>query len=158
MALAVATGRCFRPLAASVSGFSPVPENDACLVGSRDFDPAERNALDASGVGWVRVPTVRERGAAAALGPVLQRMQAPQIHVHVDLDVHDPALAPANEFAPPDGLTPAEVQECVRAIAAARPIRSATIAAYDPAVDPRGLALEAGLQLIEVLASVASVR
>jgi len=26
MALAIATGRCFRPLAASVSGFAPVPE------------------------------------------------------------------------------------------------------------------------------------
>jgi arginase len=158
MALAIATGRCFRPLAASVSGFSPVPESDACLVGSRAFDAAERNAFDGSDVGWVRVATVRERGAVAALAPVLQRMQAPQVHVHVDLDVHDPALAPANEFAPPEGLTPAEVQECVRAIAAARRVRSATIAAYDPAVDPRGLALEAGLQLIEVLASVASVR
>ena len=35
-----------------------------------------------------------------------------------------------------------------------RPISSASIAAYDPAVDPRGQALEAGLQLIELLATV----
>jgi arginase len=158
MALAIATGRCFRPLATSVSGFAPVPERDACLVGSRNFDPAERRAIESSDLAWVRVESVRERGAAAALSPALQRMQSQQIHVHVDLDVHDPALAPANQFAPADGLTPAEVQDCVRAIAAARPIRSATIAAYDPAVDPRGLALEAGLQLIELLASVASSR
>jgi arginase len=146
MALAIATGRCFRPLAASVSGFAPVPERDACLVGSRDLDPAERSAIESSEIG----------GAAAALGAALERMQARQIHLHVDLDVHDPALAPANEFAPGDGLSPLEVQDCVRAIAATRPIRSATIAAYDPAVDPRGLALEAGLQLIEVLATMTS--
>ena len=158
MALAIATGRCFRPLAASVSGFAPVPERDTCLVGARHFDPAERSALRSSGVGWVRVDSLRERGPAAALGPALRQMRAPQIHVHVDLDVHDPALAPANEFAPPDGLTPVEMQDCVRAIAAEWPIRSATIAAYDPAVDPRGLALEAGLQLIELLATVASAR
>jgi arginase len=156
MALAIATGRCFRPLAASVSGFAPVPERDACLVGSRDLDPAERSAIESSEIGWVTVASVRERGAAAALGAALERMQARQIHLHVDLDVHDPALAPANEFAPGDGLSPLEVQDCVRAIAATRPIRSATIAAYDPAVDPRGLALEAGLQLIEVLATVTS--
>lgn len=156
MALAIATGRCFRPLAASVSGFAPVPERDACLVGSRDLDPAERSAIESSEISWVTVASVRERGAAAALAAALERMEARQIHVHVDLDVHDPALAPANEFAPADGLTPLEVQDCVRAIAAVRPIRSATIAAYDPAVDPRGLALEAGLQLIELLATVAS--
>jgi arginase len=158
MALAIATGRCFRPLAASVSGFAPVAERDTCLIGARDFDPAERSAVQSSDVGWVSVASVRESGPAAALAPALQRIQARQVHVHVDLDVHDPALAPANQLAPPEGLTPAEVQDCVRAIAAARPIRSATIAAYDPAVDPEGLALEAGLQLIALLASVASPR
>jgi arginase len=154
MALAIATGRCFRPLARSVPGFVPVAERDAFLVGSRDLDPAERDAIDESDVGWVTVASIRERGAASALEAPLQRMKAQRVHVHIDLDVHDPALAPANEFAPPDGLTPAEVQNAVRAIAVGRPISSASIAAYDPAVDPRGQALEAGLQLIELLASV----
>ncbi|MFL5312135.1 MAG: arginase family protein [Myxococcales bacterium] len=150
MALAVATGRCFGPLALSVPGFAPVAERDAFLVGARDLDPGERSALDGSGVGWVRVAAVRELGAAAALAPALGRLRARRIHVHVDLDVHDPALAPANEFAPPDGLTPREVQDAVRAIATAVPICSASLAAYDPSVDPGGRALEAGLQLIEL--------
>src|SRR5437763_2303564 len=135
MALAVATGRCFRPLALSVPGFAPVAERDAFLVGARDLDPAERSALDGSGVGWVRVAAVRDVGAAAALAPALGRLRARRIHVHVDLDVHDPALAPANEFAPPDGLTPREVQDAVRAIAATVPIGSASLAASDPSVD-----------------------
>src|SRR5438105_2001173 len=151
MALAVATGRCFRPMAGSVPGFTPVAEQDAFLVGSRDVDPAEREALADSQVGWVKVGEIRERGGRAALEPVLRRMSARQIHLHVDLDVHDPALAPANQFAPPDGLTPAEVQDSVRAIAGARPICSASFAAYDPAVDRSGACLEAGLQLIELV-------
>jgi arginase len=156
MALAIATGRCFRPLALSVPGFVPVAERDAFLVGARDLDPAERTALDASAVGWVRVSAVRELGAAAALAPALGRLRARRIHLHVDLDVHDPALAPANQFAPPDGLTPREVQEAVRAIAAAVPICSASLASYDPAVDPQGLALEAGLQLVELISELAA--
>jgi arginase len=156
MALAIATGRCFRPLALSVPGFVPVAERDAFLVGARDLDPAERTALDGSAVGWVRVAAVRELGAAAALAPALGRLRARRIHVHVDLDVHDPALAPANHFAPPDGLTPREVQEAVRAIAAAVPICSASLASYDPAVDPKGLALEAGLQLVELISELAA--
>ena len=154
MAFAVATGRCFRPLALSVPGFAPVADRDAFLIGARDFDPAERSALDASAVGWVRVAAVRELGAAAALAPALGRLRARRIHVHVDLDVHDPALAPANEFAPPDGLTPREVQDAVRAIAATVPIGSASLAAYDPSVDPDGRALEAGLQLIELFSEL----
>src|SRR5207249_3545460 len=84
-------------------------------------DPAERDAIDESGVGWVTVASIRARGAASALEAPLQRMKAQRVHVHIDLDVHDPALAPANEFAPPDGLTPAEVQNSMRAIAAGRP-------------------------------------
>ena len=154
MALAIATGRCFRPLALSVPGFAPVAEHDAVLVGARDLDPAERNALQGSGVSWVTVAEVRRLGADAALQPAMDRVRAPRMHVHIDLDVHDPALAPANEFAPPDGLTPPEVQDAIRAIAAARGICSASLAAYDPSVDPEGRALVAGLQIIELFAAL----
>jgi len=154
MALAIATGRCFRPLALSVPGFAPVAEHDAVLVGARDLDPAERTALQGSGVSWVTVAEVRRLGAGAALQPAMDRVRARRMHVHVDLDVHDPALAPANEFAPPDGLTPPEVQDAVRAIAGARGICSASLAAYDPAVDPEGRALAAGLQLIDLFAAL----
>ena len=154
MGLAVATGRCFRALAQSVPGFSPVAEEDAFLVGSRELDPGERDALEQSRVGWVTVAQVREKGAAAALAPALSAVRAGRIHVHIDLDVHDPQLAPANQFAPPGGLTPREVQEAVRAIAAKLPICSASLAAYDPAVDPHGRALEAGLQLVELFAEL----
>jgi arginase len=154
MALAIATGRCFRPLAASVTGFVPVAGHDAFLVGARDVDPDERLALENSDVGWVTVAAVRASGAAEALRPVLDRVRASRVHVHVDLDVHDPALAPANEFAPPDGLTPREVQQAVRVIAAARPICSASLAAYDPSYDPGGRALQAGLELIDLLVAL----
>jgi arginase len=155
MALAVATGRCFRPLALSVPGFVPVAEQDAFLVGARDLDPAERAALEASALGWVTVGAVRRLGAAAALQPALARIRARRLHLHVDLDVHDPALAPANRFAPADGLTPAEVQDAIRAIAGARPICAASLSAYDPSVDPEGRALEAGLQIVDLLADLA---
>lgn len=154
MALAVATGRCFRLLARSVPGLAPVDERDAVLVGARDFDAAERAALDGSAVRRVTVRQVREVGAAAAIAGAMETVSARRVHLHVDLDVHDPAIAPANEYAPPDGLTAREVQDAVSAVAGARPLCSATISAYDPAVDPRGLALEAGLQLIELLATL----
>jgi arginase family enzyme len=36
-----------------------------------------------------------------------------RIYLHFDLDVLDPEGAPANEFAPPDGLTVSEIQEAM---------------------------------------------
>ena len=53
-------------------------------------------------------------------------------------------------------FTPAEVRDAVRAIAAARPICSASLAAYDPSVDPEGRTLEVGLQLIDLFADLAA--
>src|SRR5439155_26231921 len=76
MALAIATGRCFRPLARSVPGFVPVAGHDAFLVGARDLDPEERTALEGSDLGWVTVAKIRSSGAAEALRPVLEVMRA----------------------------------------------------------------------------------
>jgi hypothetical protein len=36
------------------------------------------------------------------------------------------------------------------------PICSASLASYDPAVDPQGRALEVGLQLVELIAELAT--
>ena len=50
MALAIATGRCWIGLAATVPGFTPVAEENVVLVGARDLDPAEGELLRASRV------------------------------------------------------------------------------------------------------------
>ena len=50
MALAIATGRCWTGLAATVPGFTPVAEEKVVLVGARDLDPAEGELLRASRV------------------------------------------------------------------------------------------------------------
>src|SRR5947207_121538 len=131
-------------------GKGPERLGGADRLRSLGADVTEPTAVEGSRLGWVTVPQIRKEGAAAALQPVLSRLTARRIHVHVDLDVHDPALAPANEFAPPGGLTPREVQDAVRAIGAALPICSASIGAYDPSADPEGRALAAGQGLIEL--------
>jgi arginase len=78
------------------------------------------------------------------------------LHFHVDLDVHDPSIAPANGYAAPDGLSADDVL-AVLALAAERlPVVSGTLASYDPAYDVEGRMLETGLNLLVALADAAS--
>jgi arginase len=75
-----------------------------------------------------------------------------QVHVHIDLDVHDPSIAPANGYAAPDGMSAGEVRAVIRRIGARLPIRSATLAAYDPSFDVAHRMERVALDLLVALA------
>lgn len=140
MALAALTGRCGTQL----PGFRPVPDEQVLLVGARDLDPAERDALAESAI---RLLPARPAEVAAAVFPSRVR----RVHLHVDLDVHDSRrVGRANEYAVPGGPDAAEVRAVVEAISARLPLVSATFAAYDPAADTGGTIRAAALELIEL--------
>jgi arginase len=154
MALAMATGRCWRTLAASVPGFTALHDDRVILVGARDIDPGERELLAASHVARVSVEAIRASGAAALDSPLraLSLRKVRRVYLHLDLDVHDPTEAPANTYAAPDGLQRAEVLAAVARIAARLPIAAAALAAYDPAVDPEGRTADAAIALARAIA------
>ena len=155
MSLAIATGRCWRSMAASVRGFRPVPEDRVILLGARDVEHAEASQLRRSGLTHVREATVRERGVAAALGPALDAIVeagAKRVYVHVDLDVHDAAEMRANHFAVEGGLSRAEVLEALDFAASRIPIAAAGVTAYDPSHDRDGSACEAAIEVVRRVA------
>ena len=156
MALAMATGRCWRTLAATVPGFAPIADRDVVLVGARDIDPGERDLLAASPVTWVRAETFRRGDLAtfeAALTTLHSRVR--RVYLHLDLDVHDPVEAPANTYAAPDGLSRAHVLEATRRVGARFEIAAAALAAYDPGVDPDGRTADAAIELARTVARLA---
>ena len=155
MGFAMLTGRCWPALAATVPGHAPLPDDLAVLVGGHDLDDAEVALLADAGITHLTVPDVRagvdaEEALAAALAE-----RADAVHVHVDLDVHDTALAPANSYAVPGGFTAEEVRRVVAAIARRLPVASATVASWDPTLDVQDRLRDAALDLLEHLGTLA---
>jgi arginase len=154
MPLSMASGRSWRGMTASIPGFRVLEDRQIVLIGVREFDDGERELFDTTEIPLVSCETVCDEGAQRALAGVLDVWSAEGldgVHVHVDMDVHDPLQVTANPYQPAGGLTPEQVQDCVRAVAAKLRVVGATVSAYDPTADPEGRALEIGLQLMELL-------
>jgi arginase len=151
--LAALTGRGWGALTASIPGFRPVPDGHVVLVGARDLDAEEERLLASSRVMRVEAARMRAAGAHAALGPGLTELarHVSRVYLHIDLDVHDPAEAQANQYAVPGGLAAGTVRELVRVVAGRFSIVAAALTAYDPTFDDR--MLDVGLKLMEELAS-----
>ncbi len=149
MALALLTGRCWRPLAATLPGFAPVPDEAVALVGGHDLDDAETTLLRSSGLTWL--PPARLRGDSRAVADVVAGLAShvDALHLHVDLDVLDTAVGGANAYAVPGGLTDHELRAVVRAAADRLPVVSATLASWDPAHDVDHRVRDAGLDLLQ---------
>jgi arginase len=156
MALAVASGRCWRNLTASIPGFHPVPERNLVLIGARHFDPEERQALEGSEITCLDTLGSRSKGWEQALPAVLRKLPE-RVYLHVDLDVLDRSEAVVNEYSSPGGLTLTELLQIIGLIAHERALVGAAITAYDPAVDGDGKAANAGVAVANELLAAACI-
>ena len=154
MALAVAAGRCWTTIAGGIDGHAPLGDEQIVLVGARDVDPGEREALERARLAWLSVADVRSGKLAPALAALAAR--ADGIVLHVDIDVHDPERTRANDYPAPDGLFPEEVRAIARQTTAAVPVLGATLAAFDPGYDATGATTAAVIELAAAIAEGAS--
>ena len=153
--LAMAVGRCWQAALAEVPGFEPIPEHRVLLLGARDLDSAEEGALAASDISVLAPAAARK---PAQVGRALTRLasQVDTVHVHIDVDVHDPSSGTANGYSAPDGLSDIKVRRILEQTATRIPIRSASLASYDPAYDTSGRMHEVALELLELIAAIAT--
>lgn len=144
MAIAVATGRCWRAIAAGIAGFRSIDAHRILHAGARDWDPGERERLASDGGEVASVAEVRDR----SFEPKLQRSVRGDVVVHVDLDVLDPETAVANPYPAPGGLTVGEVNDVVAAASTRARFAAAVLASFDPAADPRDRGTTAALDIL----------
>ena len=140
MGLTIAVGLSWRSMAREISGFAPVPDENVVLVGTRDLDPAERDALGRSRITIVSPDAMAAEGTRVAIGRALERMRGrvSRLYVHIDVDVFDRRVVPSNEFGDEDGLSAEQVAEVLATAREQLPIAAIGIASYDPAVDVEG--------------------
>lgn len=155
MAAATLTGRCWRELAGTVPGFAPLPDHRFGLIGARDLDPPEAALVATLAIPRAGVDAFRRHGAEAALAPVLDATGkgSRSYYLHVDLDVLDPEVGRANQFAADHGLTVDDVRATIRAAADAVGVGAAALTAFDPEFDPDGRTARAAIAIARALAA-----
>lgn len=155
MALATLTGRCWRGMAATVPGFSPLPDHRIALIGARDLDPPEEALAAALGIRRLGTADLARHGARQAIASLVGRMSQAvgRFYIHVDLDVLDPDVAAVNQFAAPGGLSLQHVTTLVELAAQTSGIDAAALTAYDPAVDDDGRAVGAAIAIARSIAA-----
>ena len=154
MALRTLTGEGWEALRDKVSGFVPVPERATWLVGARDLDPAEVEALERS-----RVHRVAAAAVGDDLGDSIRRAadEIDQFAVHLDLDVIDVSEGRANPYAVAGGVSGADLAAACRSLGRTLAVGALTVSAYDPACDAdrriRAIADASVTAVVEALAA-----
>ena len=137
MALSILTGSCWQNMLASVDDYSPIHGNRIMLVGARDLSNDERRFIQANKINQVPVKQIFdvEREALKLACTQLSANGVQKLHVHIDADVLDPSVAPANSFAVNNGLSKQGLIKILKYTLKRLPVLSLTVASYDPSYD-----------------------
>jgi arginase len=145
MAMSTIVGHCWTGMLQELRGFRRVAPRDVLLVGARDLDPDEEIRLIEQGVRRHGGP----RGWDGSIGSMVP--DVPFLHLHLDLDVIDPAEGRANRHAVDGGLTVGYLFGIIGELRRTRRLRSATIASYDPSYDTDGRVSDAARRIAAAL-------
>lgn len=150
MALSILTGMCWQRMAESVPGFDPLPESRVAHIGGRDFDDEENILMQGSDMYLLMNEDLQGLDGASLLVEGMRSLiqeGVERVHLHFDLDVLDPAEAPANFHNTTGGLSVGQALEVILAVQQYFPLASAAFTAYDPTYDPDNRTVEVAKRL-----------
>jgi arginase len=128
MPFAIMLGWCHDALRLAAGLEPPAAAERAALVGARDLDPGEREA-----VGRSRLVVAADVATALAGLPA-----AAPVHLHLDGDVLDPAVAPGVDFPAPGGWSGERLAAELEELAATGRIAGVSVCCGNPRRDPDG--------------------
>ncbi|MDP2734449.1 MAG: arginase [Hoeflea sp.] len=118
----------------------PVPVERICLFGIRSVDPDERAALRDHALTPVDMRELDERGFVAPLTGFLDQVRRDNglLHVSLDVDFLDPAIAPAVGTMVPGGATFREAHLVMEMLHESQLVSSLDLVELNPFLDERG--------------------
>ncbi|QDZ01281.1 arginase [Nitratireductor mangrovi] len=124
-----------------------------CAFGLRSVDPAERRALTAAGVTVHDMRVIDEHGAAPLMRDFIARVAAEGglLHVSLDVDFLDPAIAPAVGTTVPGGATFREAHLVMEMLSDSGLVSSLDLVELNPFLDERG---RTATLLVDLVASL----
>ncbi|MBA4492283.1 arginase [Paracoccus sp. S1E-3] len=119
---------------------APVPAENICMFGIRSVDPAEHAALEETEITVNDMRVLDERGIVAPLMEFLDRVRAANgmLHVSLDVDFLDPAIAPAVGTTVPGGATFREAHLVCEILHESGLVTSLDLVELNPFLDDRG--------------------
>jgi arginase len=121
-----------------IGGFAPkLYPNDVVLVGIRDIDRQEKQAILDSGVHAFTMKHIDERGMAAVMRDAidLATRNTDFLHVSFDIDSVDPRVAPGTGTAVSGGLTYREAHLAMEMISESGALTSIEMVEVNPILD-----------------------
>jgi arginase len=136
--LAYATGQDGFPGFPAVA--APVPLNQVAAIGLRSVDRAEKAMLSDAGAHLTDMRAIDESGIAAPLRAFLARVAEAggRLHVSLDVDFLDPAIAPAVGTTVPGGATFREGHLVMEMLSDSGLVTSLDLVELNPFLDERG--------------------
>lgn len=119
---------------------APIPAERICLFGIRSVDPAEHAALLKHDIAINDMRVLDERGIVAPLREFLDAVRAAggMLHVSLDVDFLDPAIAPAVGTTVPGGTTFREAHLVCELLHESGLMTSLDLVELNPFLDERG--------------------
>jgi arginase len=148
MPLAVLVGRGHRQLLDVLEGERMNPEHVA-IVGLRDLDKREKEALREAGLAAYTMRDIDERGMGAVAREAAERVCAPgRVHVSLDIDALDPVDAPGVATPVRGGLSYREAHLLLEVLADEKVLRSMDVVEVNPMLDVRNRTAETAVELV----------
>lgn len=130
-----------------------IDPRNVTVIGARSIDRDERRLLNARGVEVIDMRKIDELGVVATMRSVIARVKAANGHLHVSLDVDamDPAIAPGGGTLVPGGLSYREAHLIMEMLHDSGVVGSLDIVELNPFLDHGGMS---ATLLVDLVASL----
>ena len=154
MSLVLASGEAeLLPMMTRPAALAPVPAERICVFGARSIDPEERNLLRRRGVTVNDMRQIDENGVSLLMRDFIRKVKDINgvLHVSLDVDFLDPAVAPGVGTTVPGGATYREAHLVMELLEDAGITVSLDVVELNPFLDERG---RSAIALAELVASL----